>query len=110
VSFSTATGDCTNLALIAEAGETETVDIQLTNAMWSGSSLQLQLTVIVFDSTEESWEIRCGDVLAYVLRNDGTNRLQLTEDHPLLWEFKHENASAYFNRAPINAEAAVGAL
>ena len=98
------------LALIAEAGETENVDIQLTNAMWSGSSLQLQLTVTVFDSTQGSWEIRCGDVLAYVLRDDGANRLELTEDHPLLWEFKHENASAYFYRAPINADAAVGAL
>jgi hypothetical protein len=98
------------LALIAEAGETENVDIQLTNALWSGSSLQLQLTVTVFDSTQGSWEIRCGDVLAYVLRDDGANRLELTEDHPLLWEFKHENASAYFYRAPINADAAVGAL
>lgn len=98
------------LALIAEAGETENVVIQLTNASWSRSSLQLQLTVTVFDSAQESWEVRCGDVLAYVLRNDGVNGFELTEDHPLLWEFKHESASAYFYRAPINAGAAVGAL
>jgi hypothetical protein len=98
------------LALVAEAGETENVVIQLTNASWSGSSLQLHLTVTVFDATQETWEIRCGDLLAYVLRNESANWLELTEDHPLLWEFKHESASAYFYRAPVNADAAVGAL
>ena len=98
------------LTLVAEAGDTENVDIQLTNASWSSSSLQLQLTVTVFDSVHESWEIRCGDVLAYVLRNDGANGLELTGDHPLLWEFKHESASAYFDRTPVNADAAVVAL
>jgi hypothetical protein len=98
------------LALVAEAGETENVVIQLTNASWSGSSLQLHLTVTVFDATHETWEIRCGDVLAYVLRNESVNWLELTEDHPLLWEFKHESASAYFYRAPVNVDAAVGAL
>ena len=98
------------LALVAEAGETENVVIELTNASWSGSSLQLQLTVTVFDSTHETWEIRCGDVLAYVLRHESVNWLELTEDHPLLWEFKHESAAACFCRAPVNADAAVVAL
>jgi hypothetical protein len=71
------------LALVAEAGETENVVIRLTNATWSGSSLQLQLTVTVFDSVHESWEIRCGDVLAYLLRNDGANRLELTDSRQM---------------------------
>jgi hypothetical protein len=98
------------LARIAEAGDEEDVVIRFIDATWSGTSLLLQLAVTIFDSAQETWEVRCEDVLAYALRNEGACSLELTEDHPLLWEFKHESASAYFYRAPVNAEAAVGAL
>lgn len=98
------------LALIAEAGDEENVVIRLTDATWSGTSLQLHVAVNVFDSVQEIWEVRCEDVLAYVLRNESACWLELTDDHPLLWDFKHESASAYFYRAPVNADAAVGAL
>ena len=98
------------LARIAEAGDEEDVVIRFIDATWSGTSLLLQLAVTIFDSAQETWEVRCEDVLAYALRNEGAYSLELAEDHPLLWEFKHESASAYFYRAPVNAEAAVGAL
>ena len=98
------------LALVAEAGDEEDVFIRFTHATWSGRSLQLQRAITVFDSAQESWEVRCEDVLAYALRGESASSLALTEDHPLLWEYKHESASAYFYRAPINADAAVGAL
>jgi hypothetical protein len=98
------------LARIAEAGDEEDVVIRFIDASWSGTSLQLQLAVTIFDSAQEIWEVRCEDVLAYVLRNESACWLELTDDHPLLWEFKHESASAYFYRAPLNADAAVGAL
>ena len=97
------------LARIAEAGD-EDVVIQLTDATWSGKSLQLHLAVTVLDSAQEVWEVRCEDVLAHNLRDENAYWLELTEDHPLLWEFKHESASSYFYRAPVNADAAVGAL
>jgi hypothetical protein len=98
------------LALIAEAGDEEDVVIRLTEATWSGTSLQMQLAVTVLDSEQEMWEFRCEDVLAFVFSNESANWLELTEDHPLLWEFKHESASTYFYQAPVNADAAVGAL
>ena len=98
------------LARIAEAGDEEDVVIRFIDAKWSGTSLQLQLAVTIFDSAQEVWEVRCEDVLAHVLRNESACWLELTDDHPLLWEFKHESASAYFYRAPLNADAAVGAL
>ena len=80
------------------------------NATWSGTSLRLLLAITVFDAAQQTWEVRCEDVLSYVLRNESANWLELTVDHPLLWEFKRESASAYFYRAPLNADAAVGAL
>jgi hypothetical protein len=98
------------LALIAEAGDEEDVVIRFTETKWSGTSLQLQLAVTVLGSAQEMWEVRCEDVLAFVFSNASANWLELTEDHPLLWEFKHESASAYFYQAPANADAAVGAL
>ncbi|MGA7629400.1 MAG: hypothetical protein WCB11_01455 [Terriglobales bacterium] len=98
------------LARIAEAGDEEDIVIRLTDATWSGKSLELHLAVNVPDSAQEMWEVRCEDVLAHVLRNENECWLELTEDHPLLWEFKHQSASAYFYRAPVNAGAAVGAL
>src|ERR1022692_3757445 len=98
------------LARIAEAGDEEDVVIRFIDAKWLGTSLQLQLAVTILDSAQEIWEVRCEDVLAYVLCNGSACWLELTDDHPLLWEFKHESASAYFYRAPLNADAAVGAL
>jgi len=98
------------LARIAEASDEEDVVIGLMGAIWSGKALQLHLAVTVLDSAREVWEVRCADVLAYVLRNESANWLELTDDHPLLWEFKQESASAYFYQAPFNADAAVGAL
>ena len=44
------------------------------------------------------------------LCSEGANWLELVDDHPLLWEFKHESASAFFYGTPVNADAAVGAL
>jgi hypothetical protein len=98
------------LARIAEADEEDDVVVRFINATWSDRSLRLQLAVTIFDSPQEIWEVRCEDVLAYVLRNETACWLELTDDHPLLWEFRHGSASAYFYRAPLNAEAAVGAL
>jgi len=98
------------LARIAEAGDEEDVVIQFIDVTWSGRSLQLQIAVTILDSAQEIWEVRCADVLAYRLSNESANWLELTEDHPLRWEFKQESASAYFYQAPVNADAAVGAL
>lgn len=98
------------LALIAEAGDEEDVVIRLSEAKWLGTSLQLHLAVTILDSAPETWKVRCEDVLVYTLRDESANWLELTGDHPVLWEFKQETASAYFYQAPVNADAAVGAL
>lgn len=98
------------LARIAEAGDEEDILIRFTDASWPGKSLQLHLALTVLDSAQETWEVRCEDVLAYLLRNESANWLELTAEHPLLWEFKQESASAYFYQAPVNVHAAVGVL
>jgi hypothetical protein len=98
------------LALIGEVEDEEDVAIRLTGATWSGASLQLQFALSVLDSAPGIWEARCEDVLAYLLCNESANWLEMVDDHPLLWEFKHEIASAFFYGAPATADAAVGAL
>src|SRR5215470_9986178 len=98
------------LAFVAEADEEESLIVRFTNAMWSGRALQLQLAIKVFDSAPKIWEVRCEDVLAYMLCRENAFSLELTQDHPLLWEYEHERSSAYFHGAPISPDAAVGAL
>ncbi len=98
------------LALVAELNDEEDIVIRFKAATWLGRSLRVQLDVTVIDSTSGIWEVRCEDVLGSLLLDESAHLLELTEDHPLLWEFKHETASAFFYAPPANADAAVGAL
>jgi hypothetical protein len=100
------------LALIAEIGanDEEDVVIRLLCATWSDASLKLRLAVSIDYSEQRIWEVRCEDVLTYNLDDQGAFSLELTDDHPLLWEHKQPSASAFFKGVPVNADASVGAL
>lgn len=98
------------LALIADANDEEDVTIQFIDATWSATSLQLQLAISLFDSVPRIWTVRCGEVLSCVLCDVGAHWLELLDDHPLLWEYKCQSAQAFFYRAPVSADAAVGSL
>ena len=98
------------LASIARNNEEDDVVVQIGRAIWSGKSLQLQLALSIFDSINEHWNVTCKNVYAYNLCDQIAIPLDFTEDHPVLWRFKQENASAYFNGAPKDAHAAIGAL
>jgi hypothetical protein len=98
------------LALIAEASDEEDVILRFAGATWSGTSLELQLAVSVLEADPGIWEVRCEHVLASLLCNESARWLELLDDHPLLWEFKHESAQAFFYGAPDSTDAAVGAL
>ena len=100
----------TLLALVAEVEDENEVAIEFTDATWSGGSLELELRVTVSDIPPELWQVHCTNVLAYSLSSEGAFWLELTEDHPLLWEYKHLNAMAFFAGAPRNPAAAVGDL
>jgi hypothetical protein len=84
--------------------------IRLTNASWADESLELQIEISSFGSERQFWQIRCQNVLENDLKNGSASSLELTAEHPLLWKFRHDCASAYFNGAPPNALAAVGSL
>jgi hypothetical protein len=100
------------LALIAEisAEDEEDVVIRFLRATWSEMALELRLGVSVNYSEQVVWDIFCEDVFTYSLDDEGAFSLELTDDHPLLWEFKYESALAYFTGVPVDADAAVGAL
>lgn len=99
------------LGLIAGVDKEEDLLVKIAETAWSGTSLQLRVKVSVIDCSElGTWVIRCGHALAYMLGSGRAYSLDLTDDHPLLWEFRHPSASAYFFGAPVNSEACVGAL
>ena len=58
------------LAQIAEAVKKRRRH-SVTDATWSGTSLQLHLAISILDSAQEIWEVRCEDVLAYVVVQRG---------------------------------------
>jgi hypothetical protein len=84
--------------------------IRLIYAAWSGEALELKLEISTFESGPTIWSIRCDKVLAYTLKYAPATSLELVADHPLLWGFKHDSASAFFYGAPANPLAALGAL
>jgi len=102
------------LALISEIGEDDDDDtvIRLGSVTASGSGLELRLEVSTFnlETNTRNLEIRCEDVQEYAIKNEAASSLILTSNHPLLWRFTHDSASAFFYGVPPNAYAATGAL
>ena len=102
------------LALISEIGEDDDDDtvIRFGSVTPSGSGLELRLEVstLNLEANTRTLEILCEDVLEYAIKNEAASSLVLTSDHPLLWRFTHDSASAFFYGIPTNAHAATGAL
>jgi hypothetical protein len=100
------------LALIAEISyeDEEDILIRFLSAMWSERSFELRLGVFLNGSELGIWEVYCKDVFTYKLDDEDASSFKLMDDHPLLWKYKYESASAYFTGVPVDAEAAVGAL
>jgi len=97
--------------LASTAGiDDEDLLIQITHATWSDISLQMQIVVSVNGTKEDTWILSCKNVLAQSLIREGMFSLQLVDDHPILWEFRQVNASAFFRGIPSNRDACVGAL
>ena len=97
-------------ALANKIEEDDDSSIRLTTATWSDRSLEFQLEISTLDADEKVWQLRCDDVLEHNLKSWIASSLELTDDHPLLWKFRYDSASAYFNGIPQNVLAAVGSL
>src|ERR1700689_1035954 len=101
------------LALFAGTDDQGDILVTLRSATWSGRSLDLLLAVSTLESDSDSpaiWKVSGKHVLANALYDGAAYPLELRDDHPLLWDFKHEIASAFFYGVPTDAASAVGAL
>ena len=102
------------LDLISEIGEGDVDDtvIRIGTVKTIGKGLELRLEVSTFNWGENSRkiEVRCEEVLDYAIRNEVASSIILTSDHPLLWRFTYDTASAFFNGIPPDVYAATGAL
>ena len=99
------------LNVIAGVDEEEYLLVKIAEAAWVGASLELKVEISVEDRAERgAWSIRCEYLLAHTLSGQSGSSLELVDDHPLLWEFKYPNASAFFDGVPSNSEACIGAL
>jgi hypothetical protein len=102
------------LDLISEIGEGDDDDtvIRIGRVTTTGKGLELHLEVSTFDWGENSRkiEVRCEEVLDYAIRNGVASSIILTSDHPLLWRFTYDTASAFFSGITPDVYAATGAL
>jgi hypothetical protein len=102
------------LALISEVGEDDDDDIviRIGRVTANGQGLELHLELSTFDLGKKirKFEIRCEEVLDYAIRNKVASSIILTSNHPLLWRFTYDTASAFFYGIPPDAYAATGAL
>jgi hypothetical protein len=99
------------LNLIAGVDEEEDLFVKITETSWLGPSLRLTVEISVVDGPKlGTWLVRCGSTLKCILSNEGGASLDLLQNHPLLWDFTHPSASAFFSGVPANSAACVGAL
>ncbi|MBB5060813.1 hypothetical protein HDF16_005549 [Granulicella aggregans] len=102
------------LDLIAEIGDADDDDtvIRIGTVTTIGKGLELHLELSTFDLGENTRkiEVRCEEVLDYAVRNEVASSIILTSNHPLLWRFTYDTASAFFKGTPPDVYAATGAL
>lgn len=99
------------LSVTAGVDEEEDLLVKIVEAAWLGTSFELRVEISVEDCAElGAWSIRCEYLLVHTLSGQSGSSLELVDDHPLLWEFKYPNASAFFDGVPTNSEACIGAL
>lgn len=90
--------------------EEEDLLINFESIVLNENSLKARLSVGLAGDQPKRWDVKCGQVHSYNLRHGYAAFLDLVDEHPLLWEFKHVNASAYFLGVPTDIRAALHAL
>lgn len=88
----------------------EEADFVIHAAARIGDGLQLEIEITEFDENTRTLRAECDQLLEYVINDAFGSSLELSEKHPLLWEYQHDSASAYFTGVPSNSLAAVGAI
>ncbi|MFC5406878.1 hypothetical protein [Cohnella soli] len=58
----------------------------------------------------QSWEITCTEVEEHEIELSNNQRMLFTEDHVLLWEYKHQSFDLFLTNKAINTNEIVGHL
>jgi hypothetical protein len=96
---------------IEEADDDDTViRIGTVTAIGKGLELHLEVSTFAWGENTRKIEVRCAEALDYAIKNEIASSIVLTSDHPVLWRFTYDTASAFFSGIPPNVYAATGAL
>ncbi|HET9365736.1 MAG TPA: hypothetical protein VFP71_12070 [Candidatus Angelobacter sp.] len=90
--------------------EEEDILINFQSIILDEGSLKTRLALGLAGDPPQRWDVHCGHVLSYNLQYGFANFFDLSDEHPVLWEFKHMNASAFFLGIPTDIPAALHAL
>jgi hypothetical protein len=77
----------------------ESGGIHITGTDWYSDDLKLEFAVKTgIKGQNQLWEIQIEGVREELIKSDPTNKLELFEEHPLLWTYNQRQASLYFGR------------
>lgn len=85
-------------------------DCVLLTAARVGDGFQMEIEVTELDDHRRRVFAECERLLEFVLDGVSASSLELTDQHPLLWQYQHDSASAFFSGVPTNTLAAIGAM
>jgi hypothetical protein len=73
--------------------------IHITGTDWFADDLKVEFAVKTgIEGQNQLWEIQIGGVRDELIKSDITNKLELFEEHPLLWAYNQRQTNLYFGR------------
>ncbi len=74
--------------------------VRITGTDWYSGNLRVELAIYTGCNGESQlWEIQINGVRKELIKSSHTDRLELLDEHPLLWEYNQEQTSLYFGHS-----------
>jgi hypothetical protein len=74
--------------------------IHITGTDWFADDLRVEFAIKTgVEGQNQLWEVQINGVREEIIKSDSTKRLELFEEHPLLWTYNQRQANLYFGRA-----------
>lgn len=80
------------------------------SANWKAGAVVVFLSVAFGEEECSLWRVTCVEPFEHRLTLGSADSLEFLDSHPLLWQFQEQTGSAFFQGAPRDVRAAIGAL
>ncbi len=89
---------------ILSATDFESGGIQITGADWGLENARIQLTINTgVEGETQRWEVQIIGVREDLIKSDEADKLELFDEHPLLWTYTQRQRNLYFGSTPTSS-------